>query len=126
MVSQQYGEARRVLQNCQSRHEDIVKIANSITQLQQLFLDMQTMVQEQDAMVINVSNYTEQTAVHTTEANKQLKQAVSTAKRNRKLKMWLCCCCIIMLLAIGLVVYFTQFHASVMAGIAAKNAASNK
>lgn len=104
MASQQYGTARRMMDDVKARHEEIVRMAQSIEQLQQLFLDMQTMVEAQDAHVMQVSSHLNQTAATTRQAAEEMKVAVRHKKSAIKRRRVMICCLIILLITIACVV----------------------
>ncbi|RKO97242.1 hypothetical protein CXG81DRAFT_15985 [Caulochytrium protostelioides] len=92
----QRAEARRALQDIQDRHHDILRIEQSIIELQQLFMDMAVLVAAQGEMINQIEVHVND-AVETTEAGVQaLKKAVKTQKASRK-KM---CCIMICLIGI--------------------------
>ena len=84
MHAGQRNEAKRALQDIQSKHRDVQRIEKSIIELQQLFMDLTVLLAAQGEMVdqiaIHVSN-----AVEDTEGGvKELQTAVKLQKRNRK------------------------------------------
>lgn len=58
MNSDQFGRARQAYREVQARHNDILKIAETMNELQQLMNDMALMVEEQGETI----NQIEQTA----------------------------------------------------------------
>jgi len=52
----QREEAKKLLADIQSRHEDILKLEESLRELRQLFLDMQTLVESQGEMLNEIEN----------------------------------------------------------------------
>lgn len=77
-------EAKKALEDIQSKHREVMKIEKSILELQQLFMDMAVLVAAQgeviDQIVVHVDN-----AVNDTEAGvKELATAVTIQKKTRK------------------------------------------
>lgn len=88
------------------RHQQLLQISRSIEELQNLFLDLQTLVDSQHQLVLSVSDNINQTAADSTEATQQLQVAIKHKKSSRKKKIWLCVCLVILLAVAGIVVYF--------------------
>ncbi|KAK9764581.1 hypothetical protein K7432_007782 [Basidiobolus ranarum] len=110
MSSSRSSEAREVLKEVQSRHDDIKKIEKSIAELARLFGEMQTLITLQDEMIHQIDNNMESTVNHGYEANKQMDQAIVYAQSSRKKKWCLFIFFLLLIITIVLVVYFTQFH----------------
>jgi syntaxin 1B/2/3 len=81
---QKFAEAERALKEVEERHQQVIKLAKSIEQLQELFVDMQTMVDSQDHLVLQVSSNVDETLAVTEEASKEVTEAVRQQKRSRK------------------------------------------
>lgn len=91
-------DAKRALEDIQSKHRDVVKIEKSILELQQLFMDMAVLVAAQGEVLDQIAVHVD-SAVNDTEAGVQsLQKAVKLQKKSRK-KM-----CIIMFLIIAVLV----------------------
>jgi len=56
--SDQYGRSRAAYREVQERHNDIVKITETMAELQQLINDMAMMVEEQGEIIQNVEQTT--------------------------------------------------------------------
>jgi syntaxin 1B/2/3 len=104
MASQQYGSAKRMMDDVQARHEEIVRLAQSIEQLQQLFLDMQTMVEMQDAHIMQVASHLNETAASTRNAAEEMQVAVKHKKTSIKRRRVMICCLIILLITVACVI----------------------
>ncbi|KAK9711712.1 hypothetical protein K7432_007639 [Basidiobolus ranarum] len=110
MSTSKSSEAREVLREVQSRHDDIKKIEKSIVELARLFEEMQTLITLQDEMIHQIDDHMETTVTHGFEANKQMDQAIVYAEASRKKKWCLLIFFILLIIVIALVVYFTQFR----------------
>lgn len=104
MMSQRGAEARRVYQDVEDRHQQVVKLAKSIEQLHALFMDMQTMVETQDQLVISIGDTVDKTERATEQAATEMREAVVQKKASRKKCMMLICCLIILLIVLVLVI----------------------
>ncbi|KAK9765926.1 hypothetical protein K7432_005366 [Basidiobolus ranarum] len=110
MSSSRSSDARDVLREVQSRHDDIKKIEKSIVELARLFEEMQTLITLQDEMIHQIDDQMEATVTHGVEANKQMDQAIVYAEASRKKKWCLLIFFLLLIIIIALVVYFTQFR----------------
>lgn len=101
-----------MLGNVRARHNELLQIEQSITELALLFQDLDTLVVQQEAMVERAEEQTEQTNQHLQEGNKQVDVGIKHARRARKLKWWCAFIVFIIILAIalgvGLGVYFAN------------------
>lgn len=110
--SNRSGQASAVLGNVRARHNELLQIEQSITELAGLFQDLDTLVVQQEAVVERAEEQTEQTNQHLQEGNKQVDVGIKHARRARKLKWWCAFVVFIIILAIalgvGLGVYFAN------------------
>lgn len=97
-------EAQRVLNQVQSRHDHVLKMAKSIVELQTMFEDLSTMISSQDDAVMKVSAQVDDVEANTAHATKELHVAVNNARSARK-KKW-CLIIFFILLVLGVVLYF--------------------
>ena len=77
-------EVRGVLEDVQARHEQILRLAQSIEELQMLFLDMQHMVEAQEHIVIEVEDNIDDTRAIIKVADVELKNAVRSSRLSRR------------------------------------------
>lgn len=107
MQSDRRGQARAVLSAVQDRHVALQKIEQQMVELAQLFQDMDTLVVQQEAQVIQIEQKAEEAVVNIDKGNEEIAVAVTTAKKTRK-KKWIClgiCVGIILIIVIVVVVY---------------------
>ncbi|KAI8819261.1 t-SNARE [Fimicolochytrium jonesii] len=109
MNSGQRGEARRALQDIQSRHADIVRIEQSIIELQQLFMDMAVLVSAQGELLNNIETNVGNAVEYTEQGNQALSKAIKLQKKARKKMMIIICCLLMLGVAIALAVYFSEY-----------------
>jgi syntaxin 1B/2/3 len=77
-----------VLGNVRARHNDMLKIEKSITELLELLQVLNTLIVEQGVVIEDVAQKAEQTHDNLGTANTQITQAVHHARRSRRLKWW--------------------------------------
>ncbi|CAK7226781.1 hypothetical protein SBRCBS47491_006346 [Sporothrix bragantina] len=107
MQSDRRGQARAVLSAVQDRHDALQKIEQQMVELAQLFQDMDVLVIQQEAQVIQIEQKAEEAVDNIDKGNEEIAVAVTTAKRTRK-KKWIClgiCVAIILIIVIVVVVY---------------------
>jgi Syntaxin/SNARE domain len=89
MSSTRQGEARSALREVQSRHEDIKKIERTITELAQLFNEMNIMIEIQETTIDNIQQKAEETEQHVESGLIATERAVVSARGARR-KKWYC------------------------------------
>ena len=82
----QTAEAQQLLRDIQSRHEDIVKLEESIKELRQLFLDMQAMVEAQGEVLNEIATSVDSAVDDTGKGLDEMKKAVKYQKAARKVR----------------------------------------
>jgi syntaxin 1B/2/3 len=86
MQSSRSGQAKAVLSEVQSRHDDIKKIEKTILELHQLFVDMQMMIEQQAETLNQIETHAENTVVDLEQGNKDIDKAIVIAKSTRAVK----------------------------------------
>ncbi|KAI8882277.1 t-SNARE, partial [Backusella circina FSU 941] len=107
MQSNRSGQARAVLSEVQSRHDDIKKIEKTILELHQLFVDMQMMVEQQAETLAQIEQHAEHTVIDLEQGNKDIDRAIVSAKSTRA-KKW-CCFAITIILAVVIAILVWWF-----------------
>jgi len=82
----QTAEAQQLLKDIQSRHEDIVKLEESLKELRQLFLDMQALVEAQGEVLNEIENAVSSAVDHTAAGVTEMRKAVKYQKAARKVR----------------------------------------
>ncbi|KAI9268891.1 t-SNARE [Phascolomyces articulosus] len=90
------NQARAVLSEVQTRHDDIKRIEKTITELHQLFMDMSMLVEQQGEVLTSAENNADQTVGQLKEGNSMIAKAILSAKATRH-KKW---CCLFLTIAI--------------------------
>ncbi|KAH7155375.1 t-SNARE [Dactylonectria estremocensis] len=107
MRSDRQGQARAALTAVQDRHVALAKIEQQMNELSQLFIDMDTLVVQQEAAVTQIEQKGEEVVENLDKGNEEIGVAVNTARKTRK-KKWLClgiCVIIILIIVIIVVIY---------------------
>lgn len=105
--SDQFGRSRAAYREVQERHNDIVKITETMAELQQLMNDMAMMVEEQGETIQNVEQTTAVAEKDVETGYKHTETAKKSAISARK-KRWICLCIsivIILIIVIGVVAW---------------------
>jgi syntaxin 1B/2/3 len=89
MQSNRSGQARAVLSEVQSRHDDIKKIEKTILELHQLFVDMQMMVEQQQEVFNQIETHAENTVVDLETGNQHIEKAIVSARSTRAVSLYL-------------------------------------
>lgn len=95
------AKAQEVLAELQERHRDIVNIESRLVELNQLFLDMSILVEQQGDLVDEIEQHVAQAAEYTQEAAQDLLQAVKYQKSALKKKWILILIVLVILIIIG-------------------------
>lgn len=101
MTSNRRGQAQTALSEVQNRHKEIQKIEQTMSELAQLFHDMELLVAEQEAPVQHIDQQTEGVQTDIEQGLGHTNKAVVKARAARKKKWW---CLLIVLIIIGLAV----------------------
>lgn len=110
--SNRSGQASAVLGNVRARHNELLKIEQSIIELAGLFQDLEALVIQQGAIIERAEEQTEQTNVNLDKGNQEVTKGIDHARRRRRLKWWCTLVVFLIILAIalgvGLGIYFQQ------------------
>lgn len=83
-MSSRVSDAKSALTEAKVRHDDIMKIEQSIEELVQLFQDMSLLLDTQQELVNTIEAQVENTAVYVEEGSKQVGQAIEYRKKSRR------------------------------------------
>ncbi|KAI1173557.1 t-SNARE [Nemania sp. FL0916] len=89
MQSNRRGQAQAVLNAVQDRHAQLQKIEKQMMELAQLFQDMDVLVMQQEASVVDIEDKAEDVVTNMHRGNEEIGTAVNTARATRK-KKWIC------------------------------------
>ncbi|XP_033111536.1 syntaxin-like isoform X1 [Anneissia japonica] len=94
-------QAKQTLQDIEARHNDIIKLEKSITELHDMFMDMATLLETQGEMIDNIEANVMASVDYVHEGTENISAALTYQKSARKKKIYIAACCLI---AIGLTV----------------------
>ncbi|KAG2174821.1 hypothetical protein INT43_005883 [Umbelopsis isabellina] len=110
MQQQRSGQARAVLSEVQTRHDDMKKIEKTIIELQQLFMDMQMLVEQQGEHLNTIVENADTTVGELERGNKHVDSAIKKARATRA-KKWGCFfLTIILAVVIAILVWYFAFN----------------
>ncbi|KAH8554868.1 t-SNARE [Umbelopsis sp. PMI_123] len=110
MQQQRSGQARAVLAEVQNRHDDMKKIEKTIIELQQLFMDMQLLVEQQGEHLNTIVENADTTVGELERGNKHVDSAIKKARAVRA-KKWGCfVLTIILAVVIAILVWWFAFN----------------
>ena len=88
LVSSQKNKAKDLMIDIQEQHNQVLKIEKSIYDLQQLFVDVKSLVQAQDLIINNIEANVNSTEMYTEKGIRQMRNAVKRQKKWRKFVLW--------------------------------------
>ncbi|CAG8978662.1 hypothetical protein HYALB_00011759 [Hymenoscyphus albidus] len=104
MQSNRQGQAQSTLNAVKSRHEEIQKIEQQMIQLAELFQDMDVLVQQQEAAVVNIEMKGEEVVDNMDKGNQEVGVAIQSAKNARKWKWWCLGICVLIVIVIAVAI----------------------
>ncbi|KIM49203.1 hypothetical protein M413DRAFT_99881 [Hebeloma cylindrosporum] len=107
-TSTRYGESRAAYREVQERHHDLQKVEKTLTELAQLFSDLGTWVEQQDAVITDVETTAGHVKGDTEAALQHTETAVKHARAYRK-KRWICFFILLVILCILAIVLGVVF-----------------
>jgi len=99
-------QTKQALNDIEARHNDIIKLENSIRELHDMFMDMAMMVEQQGEMVNQIEYNVANASSYVEEAKNQTSKAVKYQSSARRKKIILAVICII-LLAVVIIILAT-------------------
>ncbi|TFB02838.1 Syntaxin-like protein [Trichoderma ghanense] len=103
MQSDRQGRARAALSAVQDRHKELLKIEQQMTELFQLMQDLDTLVVQQDAAIVQIEQKGEEIVDNLDKGNEEIAVAVTTARATRK-KKWICLGIVVAIIAIVVII----------------------
>jgi len=97
-------KAQQALSYVENKHNDIVKLNNSIMELHQLFVDMSVLVAAQGELIDQIEDNCNMAAEYTSQGVKAIREAAVIQKKSRK-KL----CCIVVLVVVVIVIIVVLF-----------------
>lgn len=109
MQSNRQGQAQSTLNAVTARHQELKKIEQQITELAQLFQDMDNLVVQQEAAVTNIEMKGEEVVENMDKGTEQIGVAIKSARNARKWKWWCLGICVLIIIIIVVVVLIYKF-----------------
>ncbi|XP_064106661.1 syntaxin-1A-like isoform X1 [Macrobrachium nipponense] len=103
-------QAKQTLADIEARHNDIIKLENSIRELHDMFMDMAMLVESQGELMNRIENHVQEAQDYVDTAKQDTKKAIryqSKARRKKLLCIFIAVCCLLILTVI-LAVHFTS------------------
>ena len=108
IMSQGQAAAMNALADIQEKHEDIIKLARSVQELHELFVDMSVLVEAQGELLDQIEHHVVDAVEYAEAGVKELTKAKKLQQAARK-KMVAVACCLMIVLAIVLVPVLMKF-----------------
>jgi len=112
LQSNRVGAAKAVLGNVQARHQELLRVEQSMQELAQLFEYLNTLIVQQGEVIADVVQKTEQVNDNMDKGIQEVDKGVKHARNRRKLKWYCLLVCVLIIIAIalgvGLGVYFSN------------------
>ena len=103
MGSTSQREAQKVLTEVQERHQDLMKIEKSLVEMQQLFLDLSLLVNQQGDMIARIDTNVNSAVDYTEKGVQEMDKALQQQKKNRKRMCYSSVCMLFILIILGVV-----------------------
>lgn len=102
--STRYADARNAYREVQERHEDIKRIAQTMTELQELFNDMAMLVERQDEAIMTIEASAQDVEQNMEGGHKEIERGVQKATKARRKRIWCFWILVIIIIVIVLAV----------------------
>ncbi|KAL2061252.1 hypothetical protein VTL71DRAFT_7525 [Oculimacula yallundae] len=109
MQSNRRGQSQSVLSEVKSRNAAIQKIESQMIELAEMFEDMDRLVVQQEAAVVNIEQKGEEVVENMDKGNEQIGTAIVSARNTRKWKWWCLGICVLIIIIIVVVILIYKF-----------------
>ena len=99
-------QQQQTFRNFRRHRDDVQRLEQSVTDLGDMFIEMDKLVQEQEKDILTIEQHVERTVDHVDNAEKQVQTAVVYAKRSRRRKWCLLVVTLVLLATIAIILYF--------------------
>ncbi|XP_071110871.1 syntaxin isoform X2 [Haliotis cracherodii] len=100
-------QAKQTLADIEARHNDIIKLENSIRELHDMFMDMAMLVEQQGEMIDRIEYNVEQAVDYIETAKMDTKKAVKYQSKARRKKILIIICVVVLLAVVALIIGVT-------------------
>ncbi|KAJ3212473.1 Plasma membrane t-SNARE, secretory vesicle fusion [Entophlyctis luteolus] len=112
LLASRNEKQRRALEEVQDRHTELQKIERSMSELFDLFQEMNAMIEQQQTLINNVEANVENAVEYLDSGSKELSKAIVYRKSTRKKQVWIVAIVIAVLIVVGVVVYIEVMNAN--------------
>ncbi|XP_062509302.1 syntaxin-1A-like [Corticium candelabrum] len=98
------AQMKQALGDITARHNDIIRLENSIRELHDMFLDMAMLVEEQGDMVDRIEYNVEKAAAYVESAKKETRKALTYQRSARRKKVFCAILVVVILVVIGAII----------------------
>ncbi|PSS15314.1 hypothetical protein M430DRAFT_29294 [Amorphotheca resinae ATCC 22711] len=109
LQSDRRGQSRAALSAVENRHQAIQKIESQMIELAELFQDMEALVVQQEAAVVNIEMKGEEVVENLDKGNQEIGTAIVSARNARKWKWWCLGICVLIIIIIIIIVLIYKF-----------------
>ncbi|KAI9052041.1 hypothetical protein LZ554_004295 [Drepanopeziza brunnea f. sp. 'monogermtubi'] len=109
MQSDRRGQSQTTLNEVKSRNAAIKKIESQMIELAEMFQDMDNLVVQQEAAVVNIEMKGEEVVENLDKGNEQIGTAIQSARNTRKWKWWCLGICVLIVIIIVVIVLIYKF-----------------
>ncbi|KAL7753840.1 hypothetical protein RI367_000772 [Sorochytrium milnesiophthora] len=103
--STRYGAARNALKDVQDRQDEILKLERTIEELADLFLDLNTLIEQQQIHINQIEAHVDSAVVDLEKGDQEVAKAVEYRKSSIRWSWYLCACIIIIIIAIAVYLF---------------------
>ncbi|XP_066967274.1 syntaxin-1A isoform X6 [Macrobrachium rosenbergii] len=102
-------QAKQTLADIEARHNDIIKLENSIRELHDMFMDMAMLVESQGELMNRIENHVQEAQDYVDTAKQDTKKAIryQSKARRKKILIIICVVVLIIVLAIILIIFLS-------------------
>jgi len=97
-------QAKQSLKDIEARHNDIIKLENSIKELHDMFMDMAMLVESQGEMIDRIEYNVEKSVDYIETAKADTKKAVKYQSKARRKKIMIIICIVVLVLILVLII----------------------
>ncbi|XP_072163468.1 syntaxin-like isoform X2 [Diadema setosum] len=97
-------QAKQTLRDIEARHNDIIKLENSIRELHDMFMDMAMLVESQGEMIDRIEYNVEQSVDYVETAKMDTKKAVKYQSKARRKKIMIVICCAVLITIVVIII----------------------
>lgn len=105
IATQQIAKHKKAYEDINLRHQEILKIEKSVTELYDLFIEMQQMLEVQQEQINFVESNVETAVGDIEQGNKEMQKAIKHRKSSRKIS-WIICICVTIVIVVAVILIY--------------------